>query len=167
MHTHAVLLLRFVNCKMRTCTSTHWQSKKINNINNKTHSTLWFASFSMSEFSSYTRCVGCGCCCCCSCSCYVFFFRFFVLRFGMAFIFLFVFSYLCENAALVCVVTLPPFWHSQQQREQYHSKRAARQLSKFENERESAAHRIQPNTDTNTFSLKESEESERDNMHKY
>lgn len=102
----------------------------------------------MSEFSSYTRCVGC---CCCSCSCYVFFFfRFFVLRFGMAFIFLFVFSYLCENAALVCVVTLPPFWHSQQQREQYHSKRAARQLSKFENERESAPHRTQPNTDTNT-----------------
>lgn len=143
-------------------------SKKINNINNKTHSTFWFASFSMSEFSSYTRCVGCGCCCCCSCSCYVFFFRFFVLRFGMAFIFLFVFfisvreccacvcSYFAAVLALTATARTVPFEKSGE---------TTFEIRKWEGERttpHTAKHRHQ-----HSRSLKESKESERDNMHKY
>lgn len=62
-------------------------------------------------------------------------FLYYALAWPLFSFFFFVFLYLCVSVYVwKCVVTLPPFWHSPQQQ---HSKRAASQLSKFENERKS------------------------------
>lgn len=97
------------------CKHAHIGKAKINVINNKTqHYLIWFV-FYVCQFSSHIHHSGFGCCCCCSCSCFFFFFSF--LYYALAWpLFFFLFFHICVRM-LVCVVTLPPFWHSQQQPE--------------------------------------------------
>lgn len=127
--------LRFVSFRLVKvkCKHAHICKAKINNINNKTqHFLIWFV-FYVSFLLTYTAAAVAAAALASSSSLG---FLYYALAWPL---FFFLFFHICARM-LVCVVTLPPFWHSQQQREQYHSKRAARQLSKFENERESAPH---------------------------